>query len=102
MENQDFNTTVMTEEMPESGKATASLVCGIVSLCLCGCMPVGVAGLILAILAKKGGNTSTKATVGMVLSIITLALWLISTIYTMTTGGIGAYTSMMSSIMGQQ
>ena len=98
MENQDFNATVLTEEMPESGKATGALVCGIISLACCGCMPAGVVGLILAILAKKGGNTSTKCTVGMVLSIIGLALWAISLIYTLATGGINSYMQMVNSI----
>jgi len=48
----------LESEQAGRGKAIASLVCGICSIVLCCCMPVGVAGLILGILAKKDGNRS--------------------------------------------
>lgn len=57
--------------MPENGTATASLVCGILSLILL------LAGLILGIVAiatgasaQKKGNRSGKATAGIVMGII--------------------------------
>ena len=97
MDNQDFNTTVMTEEMPENGKATASLVCGLIGL-LC-CSPCAIAGLILAIIAKKAGNTSGKATAGLVISIIALVIWAISLIIMFAGGGYASYMAQIQSMM---
>lgn len=66
---------------PGQGAATGSLICGIVSLvaaivfgwttflALAG-LVVGIVGVILAVNAKKQGNTSGMQTAGLVLSII--------------------------------
>ena len=98
MENQDFNTTVMTEEMPESGKATAALVLSIIGL-LC-CSPCSIVGLILAIIAKKAGNTSGKCTAALIISIIGLVIWVISLIVMFAGGGYATYMETITSAMG--
>ena len=62
---------------PEDGKATASLVIGIISLLLCTCCfpaPVGIASIILSKLAMNAGNTSGKAKAGMILGIINVVI----------------------------
>lgn len=87
MDNDNYVNTPVTGGQPEDGKATASMVCGIIGAVLCGCMPLGVAALILAIMAKKAGNTSGKATAGLVLGIIILVLWVFSLIYLIATDG---------------
>ena len=73
----------MVDENAGNGKGLgiASLVCGICSIVLCCCMPVGVAGLILGIVAKKKGDKSALSTIGIVLSILALVIWVINLIY---------------------
>ena len=61
---------------PSNGLATAALVCGIISLFLYGFV-LGVLAIIFAAVAKKNGNTSTKATAGLVLGIIGAGLWIL-------------------------
>lgn len=95
MDNDNYVNAPIVEEQPESGKATASMVCGIVGACLCGCMPLGVAALILAIMAKKAGNTSGKATAGLILGIVVLVVWLVSQIIMISTG---YYTNLMDQL----
>ena len=97
MENQDFNTTVMTEEQPESGKATAALVLSIIGL-VC-CSPCAIVGLILSIIAKKAGNTSGKNTAALIISIIALVIWVISLIIMFAGGGYSAYMASITSMM---
>ena len=80
-------------------QATASMILGIVGLVLCCCMPCGVAGLILAILAKKNGATGGKVTAGLVMSIIVLAIWLISLVISLASGSYGAYVDMINEMM---
>lgn len=75
-----------TTAAPGDGKATASMVCGIVGICLCCCGPLGVAALILGILAKKDGSTSGKATAGIIMGAIVTALWILSLIFQFATG----------------
>jgi len=63
---------------PGDGKATAAMVCGIVSVSLvffygAGLIP-GIIGLVLAGMAKKEGFVGGKLTAGLVLSIIGLSL----------------------------
>ena len=67
---------------PESGKATGSLVCGIIGLFICG-IPLGITSIILAVMAKNAGNKSTKATVGLVLGIIDIVAMIIVQIFLM-------------------
>ena len=63
---------------PGESKATASLICGIISIfCF---QPLGIAGIILAIQAKNEGYIGSKHTIGLVLSIIALALLVLSII----------------------
>jgi len=78
-ENYNYNDNQFNPPAPEEGKgmAIASLVLGILSILLL-ClpyfsMPLGIAGLVLAILARKKGQGS-MATTGLVLSIIGIAL----------------------------
>ena len=62
---------------PEDGKATASLVIGIISLLICTCClpaPVGIASIILSKMAMNAGNTSGKAKAGMILGIINVVI----------------------------
>ncbi len=80
------NTAYSAPASAGDGKATASMVCGIVGMVLCCCGPLGVVALILGILAKKEGNTSGKATAGIVMGIIIVVLWVISLIINITTG----------------
>jgi len=85
MENENYNSAPVIDGQPEDGKATASLVLGIVGL-LC-CAPCAIVGLIMALQAKNAGNTSGKVTAGMILSIIALVLWVIMIIVNLATGG---------------
>ncbi len=84
---------------PGSGKALWSMICGIAGVVLCCCGPLGVAALVLAILAKKEGNTSGKATAGLVLGIILIVLWLINLVYMFGFGGYDTYMETMSQYM---
>ena len=86
MDNYNYVNTPVTGGQPEDGKATASMVCGIVGAVLCMCMPLGVAALILSLMAKKAGNTSGKATAGLILGIVILVLWAIWQVYAIATG----------------
>ncbi len=70
---------------PEDGKATASLVLGIVGL-LC-CAPCGIVAIVLAKQAQNAGNTSGKAKAGFILGIIAVVLWAIGIIINLATGG---------------
>ncbi|MBR1797309.1 MAG: DUF4190 domain-containing protein [Clostridiales bacterium] len=65
------------------GQAIAALVTGICSVLCYGCMPAGVAAIILAIVAKNKGNNSGMATAGLVLGIIGLVLWAGGFVYTL-------------------
>lgn len=65
---QDDNQYV-TDAEPGSGKATASLICGIIGL-LCFGPVLGIISICLSISAKNEGNTSGVATAGLVLGII--------------------------------
>ena len=76
------------EQQPKHNFAVAALVLGIVSIvgtfCCCSAIGLilGIVGTILAIMAKKEGNTETILTAGLVLSIIGIALGFIFTIIT--------------------
>lgn len=77
------------------GFAVASLVLGIVSVVLCCCTWVGIAcgivGLVLAIVARKNGNTETICKAGLILSIIGLALSIILLIVSIALAGSPEY-----------
>jgi len=61
---------------PGDGKATGSLICGIIAL-FCAA-PVGIAGIILAIMARsEAGNFDSKATTGLILSIVAIVFSII-------------------------
>ena len=82
------------------GQAIAALITGICSVLCCGCMPCGVAAVILAIVAKNKGNRSALATVGLVLGIIGLVLWLIGLIYSIANpGATEEYIEMIQDMM---
>ncbi|MBO4635900.1 MAG: hypothetical protein J5685_02025 [Clostridiales bacterium] len=72
----------MSGEQPEAGKATGALVCSIIGLFICG-IPLGITSIILAIMAKNAGNTSTKCTVALVLGIIDIVGMIIVNIFLM-------------------
>ena len=102
MENQDYAYTpeaAIDAKDPGDGKATWSMICDIAGIVLCCCGPLGVAALILAILAKKEGNTSAKATAGLVMGIILVILWLINLVYMFGFGGYDQYMDMMNQYM---
>ena len=61
---------------PSDGLATAALVCGIISIFFWGYI-LGVLAIIFATVAKKNGNTSPKATAGLVLGIIGTGMWIL-------------------------
>lgn len=92
MDNDNYVNAPVIDGQPEDGKATASMICGIVGAVLCFCMPLGIASLILAIMAKKAGNTSGKATAGLILGIVILVLWAVSQVILISTG---YYTNLM-------
>ncbi len=89
----------LENEQAGKGKAIASLVCGICSIVLCCCMPVGVAGLILGLLAKKDGNKSAMSTIGLILSIIAIVIWIINLIYVFVK--FGSYSNYVSYVQNQ-
>ena len=81
-----------------SGKATASLVLGILSLIICG-LPLGIIGLVLGVQARNAMPEGTpdrgKATAGMVMSIIACvwgAIAIVCTICSAVTGEASYYT----------
>lgn len=96
MDNENYTNAPVIDGQPEDGKATASLVLGIVGL-LC-CAPCAIVGLIMALQAKNAGNTSGKVTAGMILSIIALVLWVVAIIINAVSGGafIAQYTDALS------
>lgn len=69
-------------EEPEAGKAKGALICSIIGLFICG-IPLGITSIILAIMAKNAGNTSTKCTVALVLGIIDIVGMIIVNIFLM-------------------
>lgn len=88
--NNDYNNIPQFNPQPQGpdpgqGAATGSLVCGITSLvagiifgwttflALAG-LVVGIVGVVLAVNAKKQGNTSGMQTAGLILSIIGAAI----------------------------
>ena len=82
-------------------QATASVILGIVGLCLCCCTPCGIAGLICAILAKKNGATGGKVTAGLVMAIIILVINAISLVYNIIAAASGAsnyYMDMLNNL----
>ena len=65
-----------TDPHPAQGLATASMIMGILGLTILGALG-GILGLIFALVARSQGNRSGQATAGLVMSIISLALWII-------------------------
>jgi len=65
-----------TGTQPAQGLATASMVMGILALTILGILG-GILGLIFALVARSQGNRSGQATAGLVMSIISLALWIV-------------------------
>jgi len=61
---------------PASGLATASQICGILSLVLFCCLffPLPIAAIVLGIVARVQGNRSGKARAGIICGIIALVL----------------------------
>ena len=66
----------MPPKQPSDGLATASLVTGILAFFLAPII-LSILAIIFAAVAKKNGNTSGKATAGLVLGIISLVFGII-------------------------
>lgn len=83
---QQYNAQPMPQQNKNDGKAIASLVLGICSIVFFCCFGIGIAtgipGLILGILSRKNKpENNTMATVGVILSIIGVALSVAYLIY---------------------
>lgn len=79
-------------EQPGRGFAIASLVLGIVSFFCCGTI-CSILGIIFGVISKQRQKENNgMATVGIVLSIITLVLGIVFTIIAISTGLMEAYT----------
>jgi len=64
-------------QQPSQGLAIASMVLGIVGIIFSWSLyaiPIPIVGLILAIIARRNGNTGGMATTGLVTSIIAIAI----------------------------
>lgn len=88
-------------ENNKHGLAIASLVLGIISAVLACCYGLGfftgIVGIVLAAVAKKSGNKEGMTTAGLVLSIIAVALNIVSFILIVVLGvvsGIGSAVGM--------
>ncbi len=92
----DDNTDTFANDTADK-QATASVILGIVGLCLCCCMPCGIAGLICGILAKKGGAQG-KATAGIVMAIIIIVLNVLSGVYYAVATAMGASNELIDAI----
>lgn len=104
MENnnmQNYQQPVMQPATPDvSGKATGSLVCGILSVTCCGWI-MGIIALVLGNQALAVDATNGKAKAGKILGIIGIVLGVIGVIVniiTMFTGDGGAYADLMNSM----
>lgn len=88
------------------GYAVASLVLGIISVVLCCCTWVGIIcgiiGLVLAVVAKKAGNTESICKAGLILSIIGIALSVILLIISFAVAGTPAYQQFLEKIQRAQ
>ena len=97
---QPYQAQPMYVDNGASGKATASLVLGILSLIICGLgLPLGIIGLVLGVQARNAMPEGTpdrgKATAGMVMSIIACvwgAIAIVCTICSAVTGEASYYT----------
>ena len=76
-----------TQKHPADGKATASLVCGIIGLFVVGLI-LGIIAIAQGSLAKKMGYPGGKATAGIVLGVIDIAAWAVVLIFA---GGMGLF-----------
>ena len=92
--------------VPGNGKATASLVLGILSLILCG-LPLGIIGIVLGVQARNAMPEGTpdrgKATAGLVCSIIGCAWGGIAIICyacsAIAAGGTSIYYALLSGLL---
>jgi len=92
--------------VPGNGKATASLVLGILSLILCG-LPLGIIGIVLGVQARNAMPEGTpgrgKATAGLVCSIIGCAWGGIAIICyacsAIAAGGTSTYYALLSGLL---
>lgn len=66
--NNDYNNQLPVKQ-PGDGKATGSLVCGIISLFFAGII-LGIVAIALGMQAKKEGFVGGKVTAGIVLGVI--------------------------------
>lgn len=69
--NNDYNNQLPVKQ-PGDGKATGSLVCGIISLFFAGII-LGIVAIVMGMQAKKEGFVGGKATAGIVLGVIGIA-----------------------------
>ena len=69
---------VMMEE-PGKNKATASLICSIISMFCCSLL--GIAGIVCGLMAKKEGYKGGMATAGIIVGGVSIGLWLLGIIF---------------------
>lgn len=69
--NNDYNNQLPVKQ-PGDGKATGSLICGIISLFFAGII-LGIVAVVMGVQAKKEGFVGGKATAGIVLGVIGIA-----------------------------
>lgn len=74
MDYNQNNYNNLPQKQPGDGAATGCLVCGIISIFICGLI-LGIVGLVLGSNAKKQGYVGGKLTAGIVCSIIGLVGW---------------------------
>jgi hypothetical protein len=71
---------VQTQAQPTNGLAVAALICGIVGFCTLGAYTLflpSIAAVILGIMSRKEAGGRAMATVGLVLGIVCLAIWIV-------------------------
>ena len=117
MENNEFNKETSSEipaipveeastspaasapaEEPGKVLALLSFIAGLVSVLCCSGVPFGIASIILGVIAKKQGNTTNKPTLGIVLGIIGLVLYVIMMIASTVLGAIAGAAGGMEDI----
>lgn len=105
-ENPQPNGEVINGEPQESGKAKASMICGIIGIVLCvigWCCCIGYAGIPLAIIAivlammsksETGGELTGPAKTGLICGIVGLVLLILGFVIGFIIGFAGAFAEM--------
>ena len=95
-------TDAAVAEVPAKGLGIAALILGILAVVCCWTpcfgLIVGIVGLILSIVAKKNGNATAMPTVGLILSIISVASGVLAVVGWILWFIIGAGASIIDSL----